>query len=179
MIFYKASNNGRGFNASCIVVNKQAYGGIREMAQAHKSLGYMPDSIIYWYALEHNIPIQIDSSAYLTYYRHKALKNMYANLFKFLNHQMETLEEAQKVFKSKAVQEIIREGKIQNQLYMNSLGHYKKVSLYDLIWLMRRPVIGKKGKIMSYFLSLPVWHGKGIALINSIRNKKVVENDTE
>ena len=40
-------------------------------------------------------------------------------------------------------------------------------------------VIGKRGKIMSYFLSLPVWHGKGIALINSIRNKKVVKNDTE
>ena len=91
----------------------------------------------------------------------------------------EALEEAGKAFKSDKVTDIIREGTIQNQLYLNSLGHYKKIPLYDMFWLMKRPVIQKKAKLMSYFLSLPVWHGIGIALINSIRNKKVVENDTE
>ena len=172
-------NNGKGFNASCIAVNKQAYAGILEMAQQHSLLGYMPDSVIYWYALEHNLPIQIDHSAYLTFYRHKPMKKVYANLLEFVNRQMSALEEAQQTFKSDKVQEIIREGLIQNQLYLNSLGHYKKISLNEMMWLMRRPVIGKRGKIMSYLLSLPVWHGIGIALINSIRNKKVVENDTE
>ena len=164
-------NNGKGFNASCIAVNKQAYAGILEMAQQHPLLG-MPDSVIYWYALEHNLPIQIDHSAYLTFYRHKPMKKVYANLLESVNRQMSALEEAQGIFKSDKVHEIIREGLIQNQLYLNSLGHYKKISLNEMIWLMRRPVIGKRGKVMSYFLSLPVWHGKGIALINSIRNKK-------
>ena len=172
-------NNGNGFNASCIAVNKKAYAGILEMAQGHSLLGYMPDSVIYWYSLEHNLPVNIDHSAYLTFYRHKPMKKLYANLPDSLNRQMSALEEAEKIFKSDKVKDIIKEGKLQNQLYMNSLGHYKKVSLYDLIWLMRRPVIGKRGKFMSYLLSLPVWHGMGIALINSIRNKKVVENDTE
>ena len=169
-------NNGKGFNASCIAVNKQAYAGILEMAQQHPLLG-MPDSVIYWYALEHNLPIQIDHSAYLTFYRHKPMKKVYANLLESVNRQMSALEEAQGIFKSDKVHEIIREGLIQNQLYLNSLGHYKKISLNEMMWLMRRPVIGKKGKIMSYFLSLPVWHGKGIALINSIRNKKGVNKE--
>ena len=170
-------NNGRGFNASCISINKGAYSGILEMAQQHPLLG-MPDSVIYWYALEHNLPIQIDHSAYLTFYRHKPMKKVYANLLESVNRQMSALEEAGKVFKSEKVRDIIREGLIQNQLYLNSLGHYKKISLNELMWLMRRPVIGKRGKIMSYFLSLPVWHGKGIALINNIRNKKVAKDDT-
>ena len=46
-----------------------------------------------------------------------------------------------------------------------------------MFWLMKRPVIQKKAKLMSYFLSLPVWHGIGIALINSIRNKKGVNKE--
>ena len=171
-------NNGRGFNASCISINKGAYSGILEMAQQHPLLG-MPDSVIYWYALEHNLPIQIDHSAYLTFYRHKPMKKVYANLLESVNRQMSALEEAQGIFKSDKVHEIIREGLIQNQLYLNSLGHYKKIPLYDMFWLMKRPVIQKKAKLVSYLLSLPVWHGMGIALINSIRNKKVVENDTE
>ena len=172
-------NNGKGFNASCISINKGAYSGILEMAQQHPLLGYMPDSVIYWYALEHNLPIQIDHSAYLTFYRHKPMKKVYANLLESVNRQMSALEEAQGIFKSDKVHEIIREGLIQNQLYLNSLGHYKKIPLYDMFWLMKRPVIQKKAKLVSYLLSLPVWHGMGIALINSIRNKKVVENDTE
>ena len=174
----EAHSNGKGFNASCIAINKSAYNGIMELARQHPSINYMPDSMIYWYAIEHNIPVVIDNGK-LTYYRHKPYQKMYANLADTLNKQMAALEEASKAFTSQEVQEIIREGLIQNQLYLNSLGHYKKISLNEMMWLMRRPVIGKKGKIMSYFLSLPVWHGIGIALINSIRNKKVVENDTE
>ena len=165
-------NNGKGFNASCIAVNKQAYAGILEMAQQHTLLG-MPDSVIYWYALEHNLPVNIDHSAYLTFYRHKPMKKLYANLPDSLNRQMSALEEAEKIFKSDKVREIIREVSIQNQIYLNSLGNYKKISINDMIWLMKRPVTGKKGKIASYFLSLPLWHGKGIAFIQKIRNRKM------
>ena len=166
-------NNGNGFNASCIAVNKKAYAGILEIAQQHTLLG-MPDSVIYWYSLENNLSINIDNTK-LTYYRHKPLKKMYSNLLYMLNRRLSAFQEAERIFKSNKVKDIIREGKIQNQIYLNSLGHYKKISIKDLIWLMRRPVIGKRGKIMSYFLSLPVWHGKGIALINRIRNKKVIK----
>ena len=170
-------NTGKGFNCSCIAVNKSAYNGILPIAKDYPLL--KGDSSIYWYALEHNLPIQIDHSAYLTFYRHKPMKKLYANLPDSLNRQMKALEEAGKVFKSEKVRDIIREGTIQNQLYLNSLGYYKKIPLYDMFWLMGRPVIQKKAKLVSYLLSLPVWHGMGIALINSIRNKKVVENDTE
>ena len=171
-------SNGKGFNASCIAINKSAYNGIMELAQQHPSLNYMPDSMLYWYALEHNIPILIDNSK-LTFYRHKPMKRLYSNLHESSMRQMQALEEAGKAFKSDKVTDIIREGTIQNQLYLNSLGYYKKIPLYDMFWLMGRPVIQKKAKLVSYLLSLPVWHGMGIALINSIRNKKVVENDTE
>ena len=58
----------------------------------------------------------------------------------------EALEEAGKAFKSDKVTDIIREGTIQNQLYLNSLGYYKKIPLYDMFWLMGRPVIQKKAK---------------------------------
>lgn len=175
----EAHNNGKGFNASCIAVNKWAYAGLPALSKYYPGIGYMPDSAIYWYALENNLPVNTDNSAYLTFYRHKPMKQLYSNLHKSSMRQMQALEEAGKAFKSDKVRGIIREGTIQNQLYLNSLGYYKEIPLYDMFWLMKRPVIQKKAKLMSYFLSLPVWHGIGIALINSIRNKKVVENDTE
>lgn len=167
-------SNGKGFNASCIAINKSAYNGIMELSQQHPSINYMPDSMIYWYALEHNIPVVIDNGK-LTYYRHKPIKNLYTNLEQTLNRQMAALEEASKTFTSLEVQDIIREGKIQNQLYLNSLGHYKKISINDMIWLMKRPVTGKKGKIVSYFLSLPLWHGVGVKWMDRIRVQREVE----
>ena len=170
---HEPHNNGKGFNASCIAVDKKSYSGLREIAHDYPLLGYMPDSVIYWYALEHNLPVNIDNSAYLTYYRHKPMKKMYSNLLDSLNRQMSALEEAEKIFKSDKVREIIREGRIQNQIYLNSLGYYRKISINDLMWLMRRPVISKKSKAISYFLSLPAWHGKGIAFIKKIRNRKM------
>ena len=174
----EAHNNGKGFNASCIAVNKWAYAGLPALSKIYPELGYMPDSAIYWYALENNLPVVIDNEK-LTFYRHKPMKRLYSNLHESSMRQMQALEEAGKAFKSDKVTDIIREGTIQNQLYLNSLGYYKKIPLYDMFWLMGRPVIQKKAKLVSYLLSLPVWHGMGIALINSIRNKKVVENDTE
>ena len=167
-------SNGKGFNASCIAINKSAYNGIMELAQQHPSLNYMPDSMLYWYALEHNIPVVIGNGK-LTYYRHKPYQKMYANLEQTLNRQMQALESAKKIFKSKEVQEIIKEGIIQDQLYLNSLGHYKKISINDMIWLMKRPVTGKKGKIASYFLSLPLWHGVGVKWMGRIRVQREVE----
>ena len=167
-------SNGKGFNASCIAINKSAYNGIMELSQQHPLLGYMPDSVIYWYALEHNIPVVIDNGK-LTYYRHKPYQKMYANLEQTLNRQMAALEEASKTFKSQTVQEIIREVLIQNQIYLNSLGHYKKISINDMIWLMGRNVTGKKGKIASYFLSLPLWHGVGVKWMDRIRVQREVE----
>ena len=167
-------NTGKGFNYSCIAVNKSAYNGILPIAKDYPLLGYMPDSAIYWYALENNLSINIDNTK-LTYYRHKPLKKMYSNLLDSLNRQLSTFQEAEKIFKSDKVKDIIREGKIQNQIYLNSLGYYKKISIKDLIWLIRRPVIAKKSKVMSYFLSLPVWHGMGIKFIEKMRNRKVVE----
>ena len=166
-------NNGKGFNYSCIAVNKSAYNEILPMAKAYPLLGYMPDSIIYWYALENNLSINIDNTK-LTYYRHKPMKKMYSNLLDSLNRQISALNEAEKIFKSDKVKDIIREGRIQNQIYLNSLGYYKKISIKDLIWLIKRPVIAKKSKVMSYFLSLPVWHGMGIKVIEKMRNRKVV-----
>lgn len=180
-------NNGKGFNASCIAVNKSVYDGgsipwenipnhesILRFAKDYPLLGYMPDSAIYWYALENNLSINIDNTK-LTYYRHKPLKKMYSNILDSLNRQLSTFQEAEKIFKSNKVKDIIREGKIQNQIYLNSLGYYKKISIKDLIWLMRRPVIAKRSKVMSYFLSLPVWHGMGIKFIEKMRKRKMVE----
>lgn len=171
-------NNGKGFNCSCIVLYKLLFKDLLAFAHKYPKLNYIPDSAIYWYALEHNIPVVIDNEK-LTFYRHKPMKRLYSNLHESSMRQMQALEEAGKAFKSDKVTDIIREGTIQNQLYLNSLGYYKKIPLYDMFWLMGRPVIQKKAKLVSYLLSLPVWHGMGIALINSIRNKKVVENDTE
>ena len=167
-------SNGKGFNASCIAINKSAYNGIMELAQQHPSLNYMPDSMLYWYALEHNIPILIDNSK-LTFYRHKPYQQLYSHLEQTLNRQMQALESAKKIFKSKEVQEIIKEGIIQDQLYLNSLGHYKKISINDMIWLMGRNVTGKKGKIVSYFLSLPLWHGIGVKWMGRIRVQREVQ----
>ena len=167
-------NNGKGFNYSCIAVNKSAYNGIMELSQQHPSINYMPDSMIYWYAIEHNIPVVIDNGK-LTYYRHKPYQKMYANLADTLHKQMAALEEASKTFKSPEVHEIIREVSIQNQIYLNSLGHYKKISINDMIWLMKRPVTGKKGKIVSYFLSLPLWHGIGVKWMGRIRVQREVQ----
>ena len=170
----EAHSNGKGFNASCIAVKKSAYNGIMELSQQHPSINYMPDSVTYWYAIEHNIPVVIDNGK-LTYYRHKPYQKMYANLADTLHKQMAALEEASKTFKSPEVHEIIREVSIQNQIYLNSLGHYKKISINDLIWLMGRNVTGKKGKIASYFLSLPLWHGVGVKWMGRIRVQREVE----
>ena len=167
-------NNGKGFNCSCIVLYKLLFKDLLAFAHKYPKLNYIPDSAIYWYALEHNIPVVIDNEK-LTHYRHKPYQKIYANLEQTLNRQMAALEEAQGIFKSDKVHEIIREGLIQNQLYLNSLGHYKKISLNEMIWLMRRPVIGKRGKVMSYFLSLPVWHGIGLKLMANFRATKEVE----
>ncbi|WMT51864.1 MAG: glycosyltransferase [Ferroplasma sp.] len=167
-------NNGRGFNASCIAVNKSAYKEILAFVEEHPLLGYMPDSAIYWYALEHNLPVLIDDTK-LTYYRHKPLKKMYSNLLDSLNSRMSALGEAEKAFKSDEVKDIIREGKIQNQLYLNTLGHYRHIPITDMLWLMKRPVISKGKKLMSYFLSFPVWRGIGLKLMANFRATKEVE----
>ena len=167
-------NNGKGFNASCIAVNKSAYDGILQFAEVYPLLGYIPDSAIYWYALEHNIPVVIDNEK-LTYYRHKPMKKLYANLPDLLSGQMQAFEESEEAFKSDKVRDIIREGKIQTQLYLNTLGHYKPIPLTDIIWLMKRPVISKKAKIMSYVMSLPVWHGIGCKLMANLRSRREVE----
>ena len=167
-------NNGKGFNCSCIVLYKLLFKDLLAFAHKYPKLNYIPDSAIYWYALEHNIPVVIDNEK-LTHYRHKSLKKMYSNLLDSLNSRMSALEEAEKAFKSDEVKEIIREGKIQNQLYLNSLGHYRHIPIPDIIWLMKRPVISKKAKLMSYFLSFPVWHGIGLKLMANFRATKEVE----
>ena len=167
-------NNGKGFNCSCIVLYKLLFKDLLAFAHKYPKLNYIPDSAIYWYALEHNIPVVIDNEK-LTHYRHKPYQKIYANLEQTLNRQMAALEEASKTFTSQEVQEIIREVLIQDQLYLNSLGHYKKISINDLIWLMGRNVTGKKGKIASYFLSLPLWHGVGVKWMDRIRVQRGVE----
>ena len=167
-------NNGKGFNYSCIALYKPAF-DLLAFAEECPLLGYIPDSAIYWYALEHNIPVVIDNEK-LTYYRHKPMKKLYENLQDSLSRQMQALEDAKSSFKSPVVRDIIREVEIQAQLYLNSLGHYKKISVKDFIWLMKRPVIDRKGKAMSYLLSMPVWHGVGIRLITNLRAKEV-ENE--
>ena len=165
-------NTGKGFNCSCIAVNKSAYNGILPIAKDYPLL--KGDSSIYWYALEHNLPVIIDDTK-LTYYRHKSLKKMYSNLLDSLNRQMSALGEAEKAFKSDEVKDIIREGKIQNQLYLNTLGHYRHIPFPDMLWLMKRPVISKGKKLMSYVLSFPVWHGIGLKLMANFRATKEVE----
>ena len=129
-------NNGKGFNCSCIALYKPLFEDLLAFAHKYPKLNYIPDSAIYWYSLEHDIPVNIDSFK-LTYYRHKPMKKLYETLPESLGRQMQALDEAEKAFKSDEVKEIIREGKIQNQLYLNSLGHYKKISLNEMIWLMR------------------------------------------
>ena len=159
-------NNGKGFNASCIVVNRKAYLDIVSLAKNEK-LRYMPDSIIYWYALENNLEIITDKRK-LTYYRVKPRN--YKNIKIGLNNRLVSLTEAEKIFKTSEVRDIIHEGLIQNKIYLNTLGEFNKVSFIDLIWLMKRPIIEKKSKILSYFLTMRIWNGVGLKLIDKIRN---------
>ena len=168
-------NNGKGFNASCIAVNRKKYMNIFELAKNQK-LRYIPDSIIYWYALENNLDIIIDKRK-LTYYRHKSIENKHKNLKQNLQNFIISLSEAQNIFKSQVVKDIIREGIIQNKIYLNTLGIFNKISIGDLIWLLNRPVIEKKSKIISYVLTMRIWHGMGIKVIEKMRNRKVVVNN--
>ena len=171
----ESHNNGKGFNASCIAVNRKEYMNIVELSKNQK-LKYIPDSIIYWYALENNLDIIIDNRK-LTYYRHKSNENKYKNLKQNLQNFIISLLEAQNVFKIQEVKDIIREGLIQNKIYLNTLGIFNKISIGDLIWLLNRPVIEKKSKIISYVLTMRIWHGMGIKVIEKMRNRKVVVNN--
>ena len=169
----ESHNNGKGFNASCIAVNRKEYMNIVELSKNQK-LKYIPDSIIYWYALENNLDIIIDNRK-LTYYRHKSNENKYKNLKQNLQNFIISLLEAQNVFKIQEVKDIIREGLIQNKIYLNTLGIFNKISIGDLIWLLNRPIIEKKSKIISYILTMRIWQGMGIKVIEKMRNRKVIE----
>ena len=167
----EAHNNGKGFNMSSIAINREKYSGLNDLVNEYPELGYMPDSVIYWYALEHHLPIFIDD-AKLTYYRHKQFSDLYHNLGVGLQKQISCLNIARKVFSEPKVQEIVREGIVQNQIYLNSTGSYKKVPFRELIWLLHRPVIQKKSKILAYFLSFPLWHGFGIRIMQRWRVRR-------
>ena len=167
-------NNGKGFNCSCIALYKPLFEDLLAFAHKYPKLNYIPDSAIYWYSLEHDIPVNIDSFK-LTYYRHKPMKKLYETLPESLGRQMQALDEAEKAFKSPVVKDIIREVKIQDYIYFSSIGDYHYVSFTDLIWLMKRPVIQKPSKVVSYFLSLPLWHGIGVKWMDRIRVQREVE----
>ena len=105
-------NNGKGFNYSCIAVNREEYMNIVELSKNQK-LRYIPDSIIYWYALENNLDVIIDNRK-LTYYRHKSNENKYKNLKQNLQNFIISLLEAQNVFK---IQEVNRDERVNSDCF--------------------------------------------------------------
>lgn len=135
-------------------------------------MGKIPDSFIYWRALENNVPVTITNQK-LTNYRFRDYKTLQQRNVDSMKRQNEYLKIADEHFKSEKVKRIIRLRLISDSIFLNSYGEFTKVSFKDLLWLLKQKDVDEKGsKVISYILTLPPWRNTGIKFIKKYRSKK-------
>ena len=167
--------HGNGFNMSCIAINRYYFSDLSDELKNNIELGTMPDTFVYWYALEHDIPVTI-SQKKLTNYRFRDYKTLNCNAVSNMKNQIEKLKMFQQYFKSEKVQKIIKQRIIQDSIYLKSYGELINISFKDFIWLMVQKNADNRGSLLiSYFLTLPILKGKGMNIINKVRKNKEVK----
>lgn len=167
--------HGNGFNMSSIAINKYYFSNLSEALKNNVELGRMADTFIYWYALEYNIPITI-SKEKLTNYRFRDYKTLNSRAIPFIQNQIKKLKIFGEYFKSEKVQRIIKQRIIQDSVYLKSYGEPVKISFLDIFWLMgQKNVDNRLSLLISYFLTLPILKGKGMNIINKVRNNKEIK----
>lgn len=165
-------NYGRGFNMSSIAICRTKFKNLAEQLESNEELGKIPDSFIYWTALEQKVNTTIINEK-LTGYRFRDYKTLQGRVIEDNKKQLEYLKIADKYFKNPEVKRIIKSRMIANKVFLNSYGLYSKISLVDMLWLLKQKDVNYKiSKIISYVLSLPLWKGKGIKFIKKLRDKK-------
>lgn len=167
--------HGNGFNMSCIAIDRKSLPGLPAELEKHTDLATMPDTFIYWYALEHNIPTVI-SNEKLTNYRFRDYQTLKNNAISNMKAQIQKLQQFGQYFTSKKVHGIIRQRLIQDSIYLASFGEHVDIAFPDILWLLtRKNVDSRLSLALAYLLTLPILQGRGLKLINSIRNKKEVK----
>jgi len=165
-------NHGKGFNMSSIAISRRYFQKLPDQLEKNTELGKIPDSFIYWRALEDNVPVTITDQK-LTNYRFRDYKTIQKRNLDVAKIQNEYLKIADEYFKSEKVKNIIRLRLISNSILLNSYGEFTKVSFKDLLWLLGQKDVDEKGsKILSYILTLPLWRNFGIKFIKKYRSKK-------
>ncbi len=165
-------NHGKGFNMSCIAINRKYFPELPDQLEKNVKLSIIPDSLVYWYALENNVPVTITDKK-LTNYRFRNYKTLQKIMIDNMKRQNEYLKIADKYFKSEKVKRIIRSRLISDTIFLNSYGEFTKVSFIDLLWLLKQKDVDEKGsKLFSYILTLSPWRNSGIKFIKKFRSKK-------
>lgn len=165
-------NPGKGFNMSCIAINRKYFHELPVALEKNVELGKIPDSFVYWYALENNIPVTITDKK-LTNYRFRDYRTLQIRAIDSTKKQNEYLKIADKYFNSAKVKRIIRLRLVSNFILLNSYGQFNKVSFIDLLWLLSQKDVEEKGsKLLSYILTLYPWRNSGIKFIKKFRSKK-------
>ena len=166
---------GNGFNMSCIVINKLYFYKLPNTLENNVELGTMPDTFVYWYALEYNIPVII-SQEKLTNYRFRDYSTLKRNAIANMKTQIEKLKMFQQYFKSQQVHKIIKQRIIQDSIYLKSYGESINIPFKDTIWLMVQKNVDNRGSLLiSYFLTSSILKGKGMNIINKVRKNKEVK----
>ncbi len=166
-------NPGKGFNMSSIAINRKYFPDLGDELEEQYELSQIPDSFIYWYALENNISTTF-SDEKLTNYRFRNYYIQQQRIIQNMLKQITLLVNANKYFASPPVKNIIRARLISDTIFLNSYKiNYTKIRLKDVIWLLKQNnVEEKESKIITYFLTLPIWRKLGLKVIEKYRNKK-------
>ena len=166
-------NPGKGFNMSSIAINRKYLPELANALGNQPELG-IPDSFIYWFALENRLHITLTDKK-LTNYRFRNYKLLQERVLQNLSVQISYLKTANEYFTSSQVKDIIRARLISNIIFQNSYDvKYIKVPLKDMLWLVNQKNIeGKNSKFITYLLTLPMWRNKGIKVIEKFRNKRI------
>ena len=167
-------NPGKGFNMSSIVINRKYFSGLAEAFESNGDFGLLPDSFVYWYAIEHQVPIKIVKNK-LSGYRFRSYSVLQDRMKETMETQLKWLNEASRYFKNQEVQKIIMQKIISNKIMLQSLGIKQDLSLFDIIWLMKSGIDGRVSKLLSYLLTEYLGN-TGIKIINARRNKKIRDN---
>ncbi len=166
-------NPGKGFNMSCIAIDRRYFPHLADELEKNIELSRVADSFIYWYTLENQIGTTF-SDKKLSNYRFRDYTRQQLRMVKFMESQIAFLRNADKYFTSKTVKDIIRARRISNTILLNSYnGIYEKVTLKDIMWLLRQSYIeARTSKFITYILTLPIWRNTGLKVIYKFRSRK-------
>lgn len=162
-------NYGRGFNMSCISINKKFYPKLADEYDENGFTGKSPDSFLFWYTLENNIPYRIIKDK-LTGYRFRDYETIQKNMVDVIKTQILVDNEMKEYFKTQQVLNIINEKTISEKIMLRSYGIDEYVSLYDVAFMLRHSD-RKIQKLISYILTLKYINNIGLRIINIKRNK--------